>query len=114
MAVLNPAVMTQSPRFLIIAGLCLGRSEVLRSLRHYLRAQSQGHIHTIDRLEERGVAERGSTQRSSLRGLRERAIIVNQTDIGTVSRGNIVETPERRGGAHVGLPAPHRYHLELN
>ena len=30
------------------------RSEVLRSLRHYLRAQSQGH-HTIDCLEERGV-----------------------------------------------------------
>ena len=27
------------------------RSEVLRSLRHYLRAQSQGH-HTIDRRRE--------------------------------------------------------------
>ena len=41
------------------SGLLLGRSEVLRNLRHYLRtrAQSQGH-HTIDRLEERGV-ERG-------------------------------------------------------
>ena len=38
-------------------GLLLGRSEVLRSLRHYLRAQSQGHD-TIHRLEERGV-ERG-------------------------------------------------------
>ena len=35
-------------------GLLLGRSKVLRSLRHYLRAQSQRH-HTIDRLEERGV-----------------------------------------------------------
>ena len=34
--------------------LHLGRSEVLRSLRHYLRARSQGH-HTIERLEERGV-----------------------------------------------------------
>ena len=33
-------------------GLLLGRSEVLRSLRHYLRAQSRRH-HTIDRLEER-------------------------------------------------------------
>ena len=61
-------------------GLLLGRSEVLRSLRHYLRAQSQGH-HAIDRLEERGV-ERGSARRSSLKG-RERAI-VNQTNIGTV------------------------------
>ena len=35
-------------------GLPLGRSEVLRSLRHYLRAQGRGH-HTVDRLEERGV-----------------------------------------------------------
>ena len=38
----------------LTSGWLLGRSEVLRSLRHYLRAQSQGH-HTIDRLEERGV-----------------------------------------------------------
>ena len=38
----------------LTSGLLLGRSEVLRSLRHYMRAQSQGH-HTIDRLEERGV-----------------------------------------------------------
>ena len=36
------------------SGLRLGRPEVLGNLRHYLRAQSQGH-HTIDRLEERGV-----------------------------------------------------------
>ena len=44
----------------ITGGLPLGSSEVLRSLRHYLRAQSKGH-HTFDRLEERGV-ERGSAQ----------------------------------------------------
>ena len=56
--------------------LLLGRSEVLRSLRHYLRAQSQ---------EERGV-ERGSARRSSLKG-RERAI-VNQTNI-TVSKATM-------------------------
>ena len=56
----------------LTSGLLLGRSEVLRSLRHYLRAQSQGHL-TIDRLEERGV-ERGSARRSSLEG-RERAIV---------------------------------------
>ena len=31
-------------------GLLLGRSEVLRCLRHYLRVQSQEH-HTIDSLE---------------------------------------------------------------
>ena len=66
-------------------GMLLGRSEVLRSLRHYLRAQSQGH-HTIDRLEERGV-ERGSARRSSLKG-RER-IIVNETNIGTVSAASL-------------------------
>ena len=42
----------------LTSGLLLGRSEVLRSLRHYLRAQSQGH-HTVDSLEERGE-ERGS------------------------------------------------------
>ena len=35
-------------------GLRLRRSDVLRSLRHYLRAQSQGH-HTLDRLEVGGV-----------------------------------------------------------
>ena len=66
----------------LTSGLLLGRSEVLRSLRHYPRVQSQGH-HTIDRLEERGV-ERGSARRSSLKG-RERAV-VNQTNIGTVSK----------------------------
>ena len=33
----------------ISSGLRLGRSEVLRNLRHYLRAYCQGH-HTIDRL----------------------------------------------------------------
>ena len=55
--------------------------EMLRSLRHYLRAQSQGH-HTIDRQEERGV-ERGSARQSSLKG-QERGI-VKQTNIGTVS-----------------------------
>ena len=63
-------------------GLLLGRSEVLRSLRHYLRAQSQGH-HTLDRLEERGV-DRGSARRSSLKG-RERAI-VNQTNTATLGK----------------------------
>ena len=79
-------------------GLLLGRSEVLKGLRHYLRVQSQGH-HTIDRLEERGV-ERGSARRSSSKG-RERAI-VNQTNIGTDS--NFVgETSGRRRGAHMGF-----------
>ena len=69
----------------LTSGLLLGRSEVLRSLRHYPRAQSQGH-HSIDRLEERGV-ERGSARRSSLKG-RERAI-VSQTNIGTVLKATL-------------------------
>ena len=62
----------------LTSGSLLGRSEVLRSLRRYLRAQSQGH-HTIDRLEERGGAKRSSSKG------RERAII-NRTNIGTVSK----------------------------
>ena len=78
-------------------GLLLGRSDVLSSLRHYLRAQSQGH-HTIDRLGETGV-ERGSARRASLKG-RGRAI-VNQTNTGTVSRATFGEASERRGGAHM-------------
>ena len=36
----------------LASGLRLRRSEVLRSLRHSLQAQIQGH-HTIDRLEGR-------------------------------------------------------------
>ena len=50
----------------LTSGLLLERPEVLRSLRHYLWVQSQGH-HTIDRLEERDV-ETGSARRSSLKG----------------------------------------------
>ena len=76
------------------SGLLLGRSGVLRSLRYYLRAQSQGH-HTIDRLEERGL-ERGSARRSSLKG-RERAI-VSQTNTGTFSKAAVGETFKRRDG----------------
>ena len=81
----------------LTSGLHLGRSEVLRSLRHYLWAQSQGH-HTIDRLDERGV-ERRSGRRSSLKG-RERAI-VNQTNIGTVLKETLGETSQRRGGVDI-------------
>ena len=69
----------------LTSDLLLGRSEVLRSLRHHLRAQSQGH-HTIDRLEERGM-ERGIARRPSLKG-REKAI-VGQTNIGTVSKATL-------------------------
>ena len=43
----------------LTSALFLGRFEVLRSLRHYLRAQGQGH-HTIDRLEEERHGKRKS------------------------------------------------------
>ena len=76
----------------LTSGLLLRRAEVLRSLRHYLRAQSLGH-HTIDRLEQTGV-ERRSARRSSLKG-RERAI-VNQTNIGTVSKATSGKLPRDR------------------
>ena len=73
----------------LTSGSLLGRSEVLRSLRRYLRAQSQGH-HTIDRLEENATLHQAINgamslaRRSSLKG-RERAI-VNQTNIRTISK----------------------------
>ena len=75
-----------------------GKAALTRSLRHYLRAQSQGQ-HSTDRLEERGV-ERGSARRSSLKG-RERAV-VNQTNTGTVSEATLGKL-RRRGGAHMGF-----------
>ena len=59
------------------SGLLLGRSEVLRSLRHYLRARSQGH-HTINSQEDRAM-ERGSARRSSFKG--REWDIVSQTNI---------------------------------
>ena len=76
-------------------------SEALRSLRHYHRAQNQEH-HTIDRLEERGMA-RGSAGGSTFNG-QERAI-VNRTNIGLFFffLRQIGVTSERRGGTHMGF-----------
>ena len=89
-----------------MSGLLLGRSEVVRSLRHYMRAQSQEH-HTIDHLEERGM-ERGNARQSSLTG-QEKAI-VNLTNIGTVSKAVLGKLLRDA----YGLFEAHRYHLELN
>ena len=89
--------------------LLLRRSGVLRSMRHYQRAQCQGH-HTIDHLEERGV-ERGSARRSSLKG-RERAI-VSQTNIGTVSKA-MLGKPQRDGVERIWAFLSTKYHLDLN
>ena len=83
-------------------GLRLGRTGVLRSLRHYLRAQSQGH-QTIDRLEESGVKRR-SSQRSSLKG-REREWKGHRQwdEHWNCSKGDVGVTSKRLGGAHVGI-----------
>ena len=78
----------------LTSGLLLRRSEVLRSFRHYLQAQSQGD-HIIDRLEERGM-ERGSEKGW------ERAI-VSQTKHWNCFKGN-GETSRRLGEAHMGFP----------
>ena len=76
---------------------------------HNLRVQSQGH-HTIDRLEERCV-ERGSARRSSLKG--QKRDIVNQTDIGTVSKAKLGKLL-RYGVERIWVFRAHIYHLELN
>ena len=95
------------------SGLRLGRSAVLRSLKHYLRAHSLGH-HTIDRLEERGVERGGDALRSSLKG-RERAI-VSQTNTETVSKAFFGKRLRGWAGAHIyGLHfRAHTILLELN
>ena len=80
----------------LTSDLHLGRSEVLRSLRHYLRAQSQGH-HTIDRVEER----RGKRMRSMVFFERTRGGHRQSEEHRNCFKGNIGETSEKRGGAHM-------------
>ena len=63
------------------------------------KQQSQGH-HTIDRLEERGV-KRGSAWWSSLKLQKGH----HQSDqYWHCFKDNMVKTPERQGGAHIGFP----------
>ena len=90
----------------VTSGLLLERSEVLRSLRHCLRAQRQRLW-----LEERGL-ERGSARRSSLKG-REKAI-VNQTNTGTVSKATLGKLL-RDGVEHIIMGfSERRYHHQRN
>ena len=63
-------------------GVCLGCSEMLRSLRHDLWAWIQGH-HNHSQLDERCI-ERGSLWGSSFKG--PGRVIINQTNIGSVSK----------------------------
>ena len=84
-------------------------SEVLRSLRHYLRAQSQGH-HTTDRLEGRGV-DRRSGRRFPSKDERGNSSVKRTLEPFQRQRwGNFWET----GWSACGLFPAHRYHLELN
>ena len=87
----------------LTSGVRLRRSEVLRSLKHYMWAQSQGH-RTIDHQEKRSL-ERGSARQSSLKGMREGRC--QSDELWNRFRGNTGETSEGQGAAH-------RYHLELN
>ena len=82
----------------LTTGLLLGRSEVLRSLRDHLRAQSQDQ-EDIDRQEERGV-ERGSARLSSLKGREGHR---QSDELWNRFKGNVEKTSERRGGAHMGF-----------
>ena len=79
----------------ITSGLLLRRSEVLRSLRHYLRAQNQGH-HTADRMREEALDDLKFIERTR-KGHRESDELWNRF------KGNAGETSERRGGAHMGF-----------
>ena len=80
----------------------LGSSEVLRSLRHDLRAQSQGY-HTTDLLEERGI-ERGSTR--DLPRKNERGPLRQWDEHWNRFKGNAGE-PLRDGVEHI-LTSPSR------
>ena len=67
-----------------------------------MRTQSQGH-HTIDRLEERGVDRGFLDRRSSLKD-----------EHWNCSKGNVVETSERRDGTHMGFSEGVDTILQLN
>ena len=83
----------------ITSDLQLGRVEVLRSLRNFLN-MDRPERRSIDRLKERGV-EKESGRHSTLRG-RERSVL-NQTNIGTVSRTTLGRLLRDGGGARMGL-----------
>ena len=93
----NDEANTLAGKAILTSGL-LFRSEVLRSLRHYLQAQSHGH-HTVDHLEERGI-EGGNARWSSLKGQEGHQ---QSNEHWKCFKGNVGETSERWGGAHMGF-----------
>ena len=70
---------------IVTNGFHLKRSEMLRSLRHYLQAHCQGH-HTIDCLEEKGMESGNVLQFSFKRPERAK---VNEMTTGTVSKATL-------------------------
>ena len=71
----------------------------MRNLRQYLQTEYQHH--SIDRLKEKGI-EKGSARWSTLKG-RSRSL-VNQTNIGTVSRTTLRKLLEEGLGRFWAFP----------
>ena len=94
----------------LTSGLLLRRSEVLRSLRHYLQAQSQGH-HTTDRLEERDV-ERGNAR--NLPWKDERGPSSIRRTLEPFQRQQCRNFREMGEAHNYRLFWSHRYRVELN
>ena len=92
----------------ITSGLQLGRAEVLQSLRNFLHTDKQEH-HSIDCLKERGVEKGGGRH---FHPPRLRTICVQLGKYWHCFEGNLGETAERRGRAHMGLSE--RYDAILN
>ena len=89
----------------------LGGSEVLRSLRHYLRAGTKPRtVTTIDRVD---LGERRRSVRRSFLKERERTF-VNQTSIGTVLKATSEKLPRDWDGAHIDFPERVDTILELS
>ena len=90
----------------ITSGLCLRRSEVLRSLRHYLHAGTKPKT-------SHHRSPGGERCRESKHLMREGR---HQSDEHwSRFKGNTSETSERLDGKHInGLSWAYRYHLELN
>ena len=57
----------------------------------------------MGRLEERENVEGGSARRSSLKGLAAREGHRQSDEYWNCFKGNVGETSERRGGAHMGF-----------
>ena len=83
---------------------------MLRSLRPYTQAQSQGQIRPLIAWRREVWKEKSST--ISLERMRKGHRKSDQH--WNVFKGDTVESSERWGGEHMGFPQAHRYNLELN